>query len=201
MDTSNSYFLLKNLSGSHLHIICIHSFPGALPDKLYSLIIVHIYVNNFFFHLYSLEWLMETCIYSVKLLLWQTCFSEMTSLVASGAFNIFTCVRYNYNHEIRKSTSFWLVPFGDGVFLLVTEAGISGTSSLKTSTSLKILVGFSWKGKDMKHDKLRKLGISTEIIILNSNFNFCSNSLSLYNCMSGTYCGGNLWIVLCLGYI
>lgn len=169
MDTSNSYFLLKNLSGSHLHIICIRSFPGALIDKLYSLIIVYIYVNDFFFS-FVFSWMTHGDMYILSqtsalgdLLLWNDFLGSIWGFLG---INIFTYVRYNYNHEIRKSTSFWLVPFGDGVFLLVTEAGTSGTSSLKTSNSLKILVGFSWKGKDMKTWQIKK------VRYINRDYNF-----------------------------
>lgn len=55
--------------------------------------------------------------------------------------SIFTCVKYNCKHEIKKLTFFQLVPVGDGVFLLLTiGVSSSGMTSLKTSNSLKILV-------------------------------------------------------------
>lgn len=76
-------------------------------------------------------------------------------------------------------TFFCLVPFGDGVFLLAAETGPSGTPSLETFNSSKILVGFNWKkAETWRHDILWKLGILTEIVTL--KFNVCSNSLSLY---------------------
>lgn len=115
--------------------------------------------------------------------------------------SIFTYVNYNHNHEIRKSTFFWLVPFGDVIFLLLAaEAGPSGVSSSETFTTWKILVGFSWKkAKTWRHDILRKLGILAEILTLNSDFNFCSNKFFSVHCTSGTFLVRHV-IVPCLGY-
>lgn len=98
-------------------------------------------------------------------LLWNDFFDSTRSF---KDISIFTCVKYNYNHEIRKLTFFWLVPFGGGVFLLATGACLSGTPSMKTSNSLKILVFFNReKVKAWRPDLQRKLGILTAIVTLN----------------------------------
>lgn len=150
---------MKNPSGSHLHIVCLHIFPGDIIVRLYSPSTFHLDTLKIFSSFYFLLNSSWEYVYTLELLLWGTHFSAMIflrSIWGSQDISIFTGFKYNYNHEIRKSAFFWLVPFDVGILLLATGACCSGRPSLETSNSLKILVFFSWgKAKTWRHTYLK----------------------------------------------